>query len=76
MDTSTLSPPIDPAVMALQIQALTANVQELMEQNEELKRRAHLRSPTMSQSRRNHNDNDDKAHSLENSRRDTSKHTA
>ena len=30
--------PLDPVVMAQQIQALTANVQELMRQNEELKR--------------------------------------
>ena len=37
MDTSTSSPPTDPTVMAQQIQALTANVKELMKQNEELK---------------------------------------
>ena len=40
MDTSTSSPPTDPIVMVQQIQALTANVQELMKQNEELKQRA------------------------------------
>ena len=53
---------MDPTVMAQQIQALTANVKELMKQNEELKWRAR-------------NDNDDKAYSPENSRRDTSGHT-
>ena len=53
---------MDPTVMAQQIQALTANVKELMKQNEELKWRAR-------------NDNDDKAYSPENSRRDTSDHT-
>ena len=37
MDTSTSLPPTDPTVMAQQIQALTANMQELMKQNEELK---------------------------------------
>ena len=72
MDTSTSSPPTNPTVMAQQIQALTTNVQKLMKQNEELKRRACLETLTMSQSRCNRNDNDDKAHSPENSR---SKHT-
>ena len=61
--------------MAQKIQALTANVQELMKQNEELKRRARFGTSTMSQSRRNHNDNNNKAYSLENSRKDTSEHT-
>ena len=37
---STPAPTSDPVVMAQQIQALTANVQELMKQNEELKLRA------------------------------------
>ena len=77
MDTSTSSPPTNPTVMTQKIQALTANVQELMKmkQNEELKRRACFGTPAMSQSRRNHNDNNDKAYSLENSRKDTSEHT-
>ena len=66
---------MDPTVMAQQIQALTANVKELMKQNEELKWRARLGTLTMSQSWRNRNDNDDKAYSLENSRRDTFDHT-
>ena len=39
-----------------------------MKQNEELKLRACSKMPTMSQSRRNCNDNDDEAHSPENSR--------
>ena len=38
---STPAPPPNIVVMAQQIQALTAYVQELMKQNEELKRRAH-----------------------------------
>ena len=76
MDTSTSSPPTDPIVMAQQIQALTANVQELMKQNEELKRRARPRTLTMSQSWCNSNDNYDDAYSSENSRRDTFEHTA
>ena len=36
------TPPSNPVVMAQQIQALIVNVQELMKQNEELKRRARL----------------------------------
>jgi len=67
---------LDPVVMAQQIQALIANMQELMKQNEELKRKARLGTPTMSQSRRNRNDNDDEVQSSENSKRDTSEHTA
>ncbi|KAK7831774.1 branched-chain amino acid aminotransferase 2 [Quercus suber] len=38
----------DPTVMAQQIQALIANMQELMKQNEELKRRTRRETPTMS----------------------------
>ena len=48
MDTSTSSPPMDPIVMAQQIQALTANVQELIKQNEESKWRARPETPTRS----------------------------
>ena len=66
---------MDPTVMAQQIQALTANVKELMKQNEELKWKVRLGTLTMSQSWRNRNDNDDKAYSPKNSRRDTSDHT-
>lgn len=39
MDSTTIAPP-DPVVMAQQIQALTANVQELIKQNEDLKQHA------------------------------------
>ena len=38
MDSTTTTPP-DLVVIAQQIQALTANVQELKKQNEDLKRR-------------------------------------
>ena len=47
MDPTT-SAPSDPVVMAEQIQALTANVQELMKQNEDLKRKAHPEGTSMS----------------------------
>ena len=58
-DTWTLPlRPTDPTVMTQQIQALTANVQELMKQNEELKRKARPETLTMSQSWRNRNDNE------------------
>ena len=73
---STSTPPPNLVVMAQQIQALTANVQDLMKQNEELKQKAHPRTPTMSQSRCNHNDNDDEAYSPKNNKRDTLEHTA
>ena len=62
-------------VMAQQIQALIANVQELMKQNEYLKRKVCPKDTNMSQSWCNHNDNDDKAHSPGNSRRETFEHT-
>ena len=73
---STTTALLDPVVMAQQIQALTANVQELMKQNEDLKQRMRPEGTNTSQSRHNRNDNDDKAHSLGNSRRETSKHTS
>ena len=63
-------------VMAQKIQALTANVQELNKQNEDLKRRVRSKGTNTSQSHRNHNDNDDEAHSPGNSKRETSKHIA
>ncbi|XP_075663048.1 uncharacterized protein LOC142632553 [Castanea sativa] len=72
---STTTTALDLVVMAQQIQALIANEQELMKQNEDLKRKAHLEGTSASQSRGNHDDNDDKAHNP-NSRRETSKHTA
>ena len=40
MDSTTTASP-DPVVMAQQIQALIANVQELKKQNEDLKQRMH-----------------------------------
>ena len=45
-------------------------------QNEDLKRRVRSKGTNTSQSQRNHNDIDNKAHSPRNSRRETSKHTA
>nr|POE94922.1 hypothetical protein CFP56_69936 [Quercus suber] len=61
---------------AQQIQALTANVQELMKQNKELKRKVHLEGTSILQSQCNCNDNDNEGQSPENSRWETSKHTA
>ena len=75
MDSTTTAPP-DLVVMAQQIQALTANVQELMKQNKDLKRKVHPEGTSTSQSRRNHNDNDNETHSVGNSRRETYEHTA
>ena len=60
MDLTTTAP-LDPVVMAQQIQALIANVQELMKQNEDLKRKVRPKGTSTSQSRRNCNKNDDKA---------------
>ena len=60
MDLTTTAP-LDPVVMAQQIQALIANVQELMKQNEDLKRIVRPKGTCTSQSRRNCNKNDDKA---------------
>ena len=75
MDSTTTTPP-NPVVMTQQIQALTANVQELMKQNEDLKRKVRPEGISTSQSRRNSNDNDNQAHSLGNNRRETCKHIA
>ena len=74
MDSTTTTSP-DPKVMAQQIQALTANVQELMKQNEDLKWKVRPKGTSTSQSQLNRNDNDNKAHSLGNSRIETSEHT-
>ena len=54
--------------MAQQIQALTANVQELMKQNEELKRWACLEGNNASHHWRNRILHDEEASSLENSK--------
>ena len=75
MDSTTTMPP-NLVVMAQQIQVLTANVQELKTQNEDLKQRVRSKGTNTSQSQRNCNDNDDEAHSLGNSKRETSKHIA
>ena len=75
MDSTTIVPP-DLVVMAQQIQALMTNVQELMKQNEDLKWWVHPEGTNMSQLWRNHNNNDDKAHSLENNSRENFEHTA
>ena len=45
---STTTAPLDPVVMAQQIQSLTANVQELMKQNEDLKRKVRPKGTSMS----------------------------
>ena len=74
MDPTTIAP-TDLVVMAQQIQALTTNMQELMKQNEDLKQKACPDGTSMSQSKCNYNDNDNEAHSLGNSRRETSEHT-
>lgn len=47
-----------------------------MKQNEDLKRRMHPEGTNTSQSWRNRTNNNDKAHSPENNRKGTSKHTA
>ena len=73
---STTTALLDLVVMAQQIQALTANVQELMKQNEDLKQQMRPKGTNTSQSWHNRKDNDDEAHSLGNSRRETSKHTS
>ena len=70
MDSDTIPPP-DPIVMAQQIQALTANVRELMKPNEDLKWKASLEGMSLSQSWCNRNDNDDEAQSPRNSRKET-----
>ena len=45
---STTTALLDPMVMAQQIQSLTANVQELMKQNEDLKRKVRPKGTSMS----------------------------
>ena len=49
MDLTTTAP-LHLVVMAQQIQTLTANVQELMKQNEDLKRKVHPEGTSTSQS--------------------------
>ena len=73
---STTTALLDLVVMAQQIQALTANVQELMKQNEDLKQQMRPEGTNTSQSWHNRKDNDDEVHSPRNSRIKTSEHTA
>ena len=73
MDWITIAPP-DPVIMTQQIQTLIANVQELMKQNENLKRRVCLEGSNMSLAWCNRNYNDDKANNPRNSKRETSEH--
>ena len=62
--------------MAQQIQALTANVQELMKQNEELKRRTHPKGSNTSLHRHSRSKHDEEASSPDNSNeKDASKYT-
>ena len=75
MDNEAVAPP-DPVVMAQQIQALTANVQELMRQNEELKRRACPEGNNTSHHRWSHSRHDEEASSPGNSKgKDTTEYT-
>ena len=73
----TSAPPPDPMVMAQQIQALTANVQNLMKQNEKLKCRACLEGSNASYHRRSCSRHDKEDSSLENSKgKDATEFTA
>nr|XP_023882027.1 uncharacterized protein LOC111994388 [Quercus suber] len=58
----------DPVVMAQQIQALTANVQELIKHNDELKRRARPEGSNTSLHRRSRSKHDEEASSPANSK--------
>ena len=73
---STPAPPLDLVVMAQQIQALLANVQELMKQNEELKHRARPEGNNALQHQRSCSRHDEEASSPENSKgKDTTEYT-
>ena len=73
---ATPAPPPDPVVMAQQIQALTENVQELMRQNEELKRWARPEGNNALHHRHSRSKHDEEASSLENSKgKDTTEYT-
>ena len=75
MDNEAVAPP-DPVVMAQQIQALTANVQELIRQNEELKWWARLEGSNNSHHWQSHNRHDKEASSPGNSKgKDTTEYT-
>ena len=73
MESVTTTPPV-PVVMAQQIRALTVNVQELMKQNEELKRRARPKGNNTSLQRHNRSRHDKEVSNPETSRgKDVSK---
>ena len=75
MDNEVAAPP-DPVVMAQQIQALTADVQELIRQNEELKRWARPEGSNTSHHRWSRSRHDEEASSLGNSKgKDTTEYT-
>ena len=74
MDNEAAAPP-NPVVMAQQIQAITANVQELMRQNEKLKRQARLEGSNTSHHWRSRSKHDEEASSPGNSKgKDTSEY--
>ena len=73
---SVPTPPPNLVVMSQQIQTLTANVQELIKQNEELKHRPHLEGSNASHHRCSRNRHDDEASSPENKKgRDATEYT-
>ena len=75
MDNEEAMPP-DPMVMAQQIQALIANVQELMRQNEELKWRAPPEGSNTSYHWQSRSRHDKEANNPRNSKgKDTTKYT-
>nr|POF03565.1 hypothetical protein CFP56_66581 [Quercus suber] len=67
MDSEAVTPP-DLVVMDQQIQALTANVQELMKHNDELKRRACPKGSNTSLHRRSRSKHDEEANSPANNK--------
>ena len=67
MESIATSPP-DPVLMVQQIQALTANVQELMKQNKELKRRTRPEGSNTSLHQHNHSRHDEEVSSPKNSK--------
>lgn len=73
---SAPAPPPDPMVMAQQIQALTANVQELMKQSEKLKHWAHPEGSNALHHWCSRNKHNERASSPENSKgKDTIEYT-
>lgn len=75
MESATTSP-LDPVVMALQIQVLTANLQELMKKNEELKCCTRLEGSITSLHRHSRSRHDEEVSSPEASKgKDASEYT-